>query len=141
MAETTVSAGYVQALLDLAEARGADRSVLAARASLKTTQLASPDERVPFGVFKALMQTAKTLCNDPAFGLHFGAESRFADISIVGLICQSAETMGAAFHQMNRYARLAIEVEGHDVGNRFELKRIGDDLWLEDQCRRLRSSR
>jgi AraC-like DNA-binding protein len=133
--ETTVSAGYAQALLDLAEAKGADLVVLAARAGLDTTQMGSPDERVPFRVFKALMQTAKLLCNDPAFGLHFGEESRFADISIVGLICQSAETMGAAFHQMNRYARLAIEVEGHDVGNRFELKRIGDDLWLEDQRR------
>lgn len=133
MAETTVSAGYVQALLDLAEAKGADRAVLAAHADLNTGQLSSPDERVPFRVFKTLMQTAKLLCNDPAFGLHFGEESHFADISIVGLICQSAETMGAAFHQMNRYARLAIEVEGHDVRNRFELKHIGDDLWLEDQ--------
>jgi hypothetical protein len=36
---------------------------------------------------------------------------------------------------MNRYARLAIEVDGHDVGNRFELKRTGDDIWLEDQRR------
>jgi AraC-like DNA-binding protein len=129
----TVSAGYVQALLDLAKAKGADIGVLAEQAGLGATQLDNPDARVAFRVFQAVMRTAKILCNDPAFGLHFGEESRFADISIVGLICQSAETMGEAFHQMNRYARLAIEVEGHDVGNRFELKRIGDDLWLEDQ--------
>lgn len=135
MAETTVSAGYVQALFDLAEAKGADPAVLAARAGLDSTHLGNPDDRVPLRVFKALMQTAKILCNDPAFGLHFGEETRFADISIVGLICQSAQTMGAAFLQMNRFAKLAIEVEGHDIGNRFELKRIGNDLWLQDQRR------
>lgn len=135
MAETTVSAGYVQALLDLAGAKGADLAALVARAGLDATLLSNPDKRVPFRVFKALMQTAKILCNDPAFGLHFGEESRFADISIVGLVCQSAETMGAAFHQMNRYAKLAIDVHAPDGGNRFELKRIGGDLWLADQRR------
>lgn len=34
---------------------------------------------------------------------------------------------------MNRYAKLAIEVEGHSASNRFEIARIGDDIWLEDK--------
>lgn len=135
MPETSVSAGYAQAILDMAAARGADPAALAKRASLDTALLESRDKRVPFSVFKALMQAAKVMCAEPAFGLHFGAESDFAEISIVGLICHSAETMGAAFHQMNRYARLAIEVEGHGSGARFALERIGEDLWLVDQRR------
>ena len=135
MPETTVSAGYAKALLDLATSKGADPTLLAERCDLQLLQLEDPDTRVPFRVFKALMQTAKTLCNDPAFGLHFGEQSHFADISIVGLICQSAQTMGEAFDQMNRYAKLAIDVDATDGGYRFELKRIGDDLWLEDQRR------
>lgn len=133
MSEATVSAGYVKALLDLAAAKGANPGSLAERSGLQLNLLENPDTRVPFRVFKALMLDAKDACNDPAFGLHFGEESRFEEISIVGLICQSAETMGAAFEQMNRYARLAIEVDGHNAGNRFELKRRGDDLWLVDR--------
>jgi AraC-like DNA-binding protein len=133
MSDATVSAGYAKALLDLATSKGADPALLAERSELPLLLLENPDMRVPFRAFQALMLTAKDLCQDPAFGLHFGEESSFADISIVGLICQSAETMGAAFHQMNRYARLAIDVGGHDVGNRFELRHIGDDVWLIDQ--------
>lgn len=135
MVEATVSAGYAKALLGLAASKGADPTALAERSELQIQLLDNPDVRVPFRVFKALMLNAKDLCNDPAFGLHFGEQTSFADMSIVGLICQSAQTMGEAFHQMNRYSRLAIEVDGHDVGNRFELKRIGDDIWLEDQRR------
>jgi hypothetical protein len=130
MPETSVSAGYAKALLDLAVSKGADAGLLAERSELDVQLLANPDTRVPFRTFKALMRNAKDVCNDPAFGLHFGEESIFSEMSIVGLICHSAGTMGEAFHQMNRFARLAIEVEGHDVGNRFELKKIGDDLWL-----------
>lgn len=135
MPEGTVSAGYARALLELAVSKGADATSLAQQSELNLQMLGNPDIRVPFGIFKALMLNAKVLCKDPAFGLHFGEESVFADMSIVGLICQSATTMGEAFHQMNRYARLAIEVEGHRVGRRFELKKIGDDLWLEDNRR------
>jgi AraC-like DNA-binding protein len=133
MSEATVSAGYAKAVLDLAAAKGANPESLAERAGLQFNLLENPDTRVRFPVFKTLILDAKDACNDPAFGLHFGEESRFEEISIVGLICQSAETMGAAFEQMNRYARLAIEVEGHNVGNRFELKRTGNDLWLVDR--------
>lgn len=135
MPDGTVSAGYALALLEFAVSKGADAISLAERSDLRQHPLDNPDKRVPYGKFKALMLNAKEACKDPAFGLHFGEESVFADMSIVGLICQSAGTMGEAFHQMNRYARLAIEVEGHDIGNRFELKKIGDELWLDDNRR------
>ncbi len=133
MNETTVSAGYARALIDIAVARGADAVQLAEQANLAIDQLDDPDARVSFGQFRALMLAAKILCNDPAFGLHFGAESRFEAMSIVGLICHSAATMGEAFAQMNRFARLAVEVEGHGAGPRFALVRTDGALWLEDQ--------
>lgn len=135
MTDGTVSAGYASALLELAASKGVNARSLAERSGLELQLLENPDTRVPLRIFKALMKNAKDLCNDPAFGLHFGEKSVFADMSIVGLICQSAGTMGEAFDQMNRYARLAIEVEGHDVGNRFRLKKIDEDLWLEDNRR------
>lgn len=135
MTDATVSAGYARAVLELAVLKGGDPKSLAELSGLNLHLLENPDTRVPFRIFKALMLNAKDLCSDPAFGLHFGEESVISDMSIVGLICHSARNMGEAFHQMNRYARLAIEVEGHDVGNRFELKKTGKDMWLEDNRR------
>jgi hypothetical protein len=89
-----VSAGDAEALLDLATSKGADPTSLAERSDLPIPLLDNPGARIPFRASKALMLNAKDLCNAPAFGRHFGEDSRFADMSIVGLICQSAETIG-----------------------------------------------
>lgn len=131
----TVSGGYVRALVDLAAAQGADRDLLLARTGTAATVLDDPDARVPFDRFKALMLTAKALCAEPAFGLHFGERTRFVDMSIVGLICHAASTMGEAFEEMNRFARLAVEVDGHETAPRFALVRDEQGLWLEERRR------
>lgn len=132
MATATVSAGYANALLDVAEARGASRSAIQQAADYQPDLHQAPDDRVPFETFKALMRTAARLGDDPAFGLHFGADSVFRDISIVGLITHASATMGEAFQQMNRFARLAIEVDGHESGDRFKLIERDGALWIED---------
>jgi AraC-like DNA-binding protein len=135
VAEPTVSAGYVKSLVDVAVARGAQREPLLKRAGVDPADLAHPDTRLPFERFKALMRAAKELCNDPALALRFGEESRFAEMSIVGLICFAAETMGEAFAEMNRYARLVIEVDGHETGERFAIVRRDGKVWIEDRRR------
>jgi AraC-like DNA-binding protein len=134
MVEPTVSAGYVNSLLKVTAARGADNAALLARVGLDAQALAKPDTRVPFARFKALMRAAKEMLDDPALALHFGEESPFDEMSIVGLVCMAAETMGHAFEQMNRYARLVVEVEGHESGDRFAIVPAGGGLcWLEDR--------
>lgn len=135
MAEPTVSAGYVKSLLDVAIAHGADRDRLLERAGIDPADLSHPDNRLAFERFKALMRAAKDLLHDPALALRFGDESRFREMSIVGLITATAETMGEAFEQMNRYARLVIEVDGHETGERFAIARRPDGVWIEDRRR------
>jgi AraC-like DNA-binding protein len=135
MAETSVSAGYAQAIIDIAVAHGADAGGVAALAGYDRAAVAGPDDRVPFSMFKALMRAAAVATGDPAFALHFGAESRFNDISIVGLITHAAATMGEAFAQMNRFARLAVEVDGHDSGDRFVIVERDGETWMEDRRR------
>jgi AraC-like DNA-binding protein len=135
MAETSVSAGYAQAVVDVAVALGADAAAVAALAGFDPVAISGPDDRVPFATFKALMRAGATATGDPAFALHFGAESRFNDISIVGLIAHAAATMGDAFEQMNRFARLAIEVDGHDSGDRFAIVSVGGETFIEDRRR------
>lgn len=133
--ETSVSAGYARAVITVAVARGADAAMLTSQADMTPATLDDPDARIPFTQFRRLMQAAKHLCSDPAFGLHFGAESRFEEISIVGLLCHAAPTMGAAFEEMNRFARLAVEVDGHAASPRFALVHDDGAVWLVDQRR------
>jgi AraC-like DNA-binding protein len=133
--ETSVSAGYARAIVDVAVARGADRAALVALAGHDPAAASGPDDRVAFPHFKALMRAAATTTGDPAFPLHFGAESRFDDISIVGLITHAATTMAEAFAEMNRFARLAVEVEGHDSGDRFVIVKRDGETWIEDRHR------
>ncbi|MBK8197837.1 MAG: AraC family transcriptional regulator [Acidobacteria bacterium] len=135
MSELTVSAGYVRSFLQLAEARGAETAALLEACGVSPALLESPDARIPFDRFKALMRHAKTVCNEPALALYFGAAAPFNEVSIVGLIAYSAGSMGAAFEQTNRYARLVVEVDGHETASRFAIVRRSDGVWLEDRRR------
>ncbi|MFT3809069.1 MAG: AraC family transcriptional regulator [Micropepsaceae bacterium] len=135
MAEPTVSAGYVRALAEFAVSRGADADALFARAGIPAGGLNDPDARLPFALFKALMRAAKDLSGDDALALHFGAATPLVDMSIVGLIAHASATMGEAFEQTNRFARLVVEVDGHQSGPRFAIVRRADGVWIEDRRR------
>jgi AraC-like DNA-binding protein len=127
----TVGAGYAKALLEVAVARGADRSTLLERAQIAVDDLADADNRIPFAKFSALMRAGIALSGDPALALHFGATTNFSEFSIVGLIADASKTMAHALIQLNRYGRLAIEV---DTGaqDRLKVVREGDAYWLVD---------
>jgi AraC-like DNA-binding protein len=135
MAEPTVAAGYAKALAAFAVSRGADAKVLTARAGIAADGLVDPDARIPFTRFRALMRAAKDLTGDDALALHFGAATPLVDMSIVGLIAHASATMGEAFEQTNRFARLVIEVDGHRSGPRFAIVRRADGVWIEDRRR------
>ncbi len=135
MAGTSVSAGYAGAMVDFAVARGADRAALVALAGVDPALAGGPDARVDFADFMALLRAAANATGDPAFALHFGAESQFHEISVVGMISHNAATMGEAFTQLNRYARLVVDAEGHDAGGRFAIVRRDGETWLEDRIR------
>jgi AraC-like DNA-binding protein len=129
--EPTVAAGVAGALMELAVSKGASRRALAERSLIDPAELQDLDHRIPFAKYVALMRAAKQLCHDPALALHFGEAFDCAEISIVGLIGEACETLAEAFAQINRYARLAVEV---DLGtaDRFQLERNGGELWMVD---------
>ncbi len=132
MAEQTIGAGYVKALIELAELKGANRSMLIERSQINPTELEDRDTRIPLANYKTLMNAAQELCDEPALALLLGEAAVFAEMSIVGLICLAAETMGDAFLQANRLGRLVVEVDGHRPEGRFEIRKDGDELWLVD---------
>jgi AraC-like DNA-binding protein len=133
MSEPTVSAGYAKALLAFAMSKGAPREALLSRAGLRDQDLEDQDDRVPMSRYIALMTAGRDLCAAPALALEFCEGTRFEDFSVVGLICQSADTMGEALVELNRFRRLVIEIDGLVPGERFRLTPRDDGLWLEDQ--------
>jgi len=132
MVDLTVSAGIVDGLGAYAATRGADPSALFARAGIDRASLGDPDNRIPLEKYKALLRAAQVMCADPAFALHYGEAVDMSEVSIVGLIMNASETMADAFAQMQRFGRLALEVEGVSDGARFSLTQRDGQLWMVD---------
>jgi AraC-like DNA-binding protein len=130
-AELTVGAGLVRGLLAFAASRGADADALAAQAGLDPAALGDQDARVPMPAYVALFHAAKAATGEPALALLYGEAVDLAELSIVGLIMNASATMGDAFLQMNRFGRLAIEVDG--AGDRFTHVMDDRGVWLVDQ--------
>jgi AraC-like DNA-binding protein len=127
----TVAASFAKALLELAVSKGAPREALAAQSGIDLHELQNGDNRIAFAKYVALMRTAKQLCNDPAFALHFGESVDLSEMTLVGLTGGSPTgSMSEDLAQLNRYAPLAIEMDGE--ADRFQLTQIDGELWLVD---------
>lgn len=135
MAAATVSAGYADNLMRYAVSQGADRRALAERSGIHPDDLIDPDGRVPMARYVALMSAAKTLCQAPALALHLGAHQDLKEMSVVGLICYAAPTMGEALVELNRYGALVAEVDVPGAGGRFQVAQHDGELWLVDTRR------
>jgi AraC-like DNA-binding protein len=109
VAGPTIAAGYPKSLLMFAVTRGADRQVLMERAGLASADLADPEARIPLTSYMALFEAAIAATGDAALALHFGESVRLQDISIVGLVCEVAETTADVGRMVNRYARLMVD--------------------------------
>jgi AraC-like DNA-binding protein len=131
MGTSTIAAGYAKALLDFAVSRGADRKLLISRSGVDPAESAAQDDRVPLANYVALMTAGIELCNEPALALQFGEAVLMPDVSIVGLICSAAETVGAARLQMNRYARLIVDEDAGQTADIYDIVRDEAGVWLE----------
>lgn len=128
----TVSAGLANSLAGYAASQGADKATLLEKADIAPALLLDPDNRVPMDNYRTLMRTAKDMLDNPALALDFGAAEPIEKHSVVGLVCHSAATMGEAYMQMSRYARLVIDVESGTGLPRFGMEVDGNDLWIID---------
>ena len=134
MTSGTVVAVAVRALGDFAVTRGANRQALLDRSGIDTSELADPHGRVAFDKYKSLTRAAKALCTDPAFALHFGESVDLNEISIAGAL-GDISTIDDASEQVNRYGRLALDVETGGGGDRWEMKRRSGQRWVVDTRR------
>ncbi|MBK8839359.1 MAG: AraC family transcriptional regulator [Hyphomonadaceae bacterium] len=132
MAELTVGAGLARGLMKFAIARGADPAALSARSAIASADVEDQDHRVPISSYVALMRAAKELSGDAAIALHYGEEVDLSEVSIAGLIMNASADMREAFVQMNRFGRLAVEVETEAGESRFKHVLENGELWLVD---------
>jgi len=125
----TVAAGFAKALVDLAVSMGADERLLLERASVDRADFADQDNRIPLAGHVALLKAAAELCDDPAFSLHFGEAFSIPELSIVGLIGESAGTVADAYEKAQHYAPLMVDTgEGRTTGL-FEIVRNEHGTW------------
>lgn len=127
----TVSAGFAHGLAKLAVSLGAHEEDLLRRAGIARETLHSQDERIPLPRYVALYRASVELTGQPALALRFGASMDFNEVSIVGLVCEAAETMGEAVRQLNRYVRLVVDVET-EAADRFAIRRMNGATWFVD---------
>ncbi len=128
----TVAASLISGFADYAVRHGANQSDLFRVAGLKASQLSNPDRRIPFDQFISLVRAAKTKVDRPALPLLFGEDIGVSQVSIVGLIMEASATMGEAFVQLQRYGRLAADVDDNQDTPRFDLAQEGNKLFMVD---------
>jgi AraC-like DNA-binding protein len=127
----TVSAGLPKAFLDFAVSKGANRQTLLERSQICTDELIEQDNRIPLAKYMELIKSGIELCRDPALSLLFGEKVRLQDISIVGLIGETSETTGDAYHQLNRYGRLMLDENNGKVSDLLQLVFEKGNVWLK----------
>lgn len=132
MADLTVAAGAVRALMEFAISRGADRAALAGRAGLDLPDLCDRDERIAFARYVALMRAGQELCGDPALALHFGESVPVTAFAISCQVGAYSESMPEGLALMNRYAPLTVEVAVAGNGDRFTFERGDGVVWIVD---------
>lgn len=129
---TTVAAGLVRDVVAFATSEGASEADLLDSIGVTWETLADQDNRLSATVFVAVLRAAAQQLNRPAFCLDYGSNSRFDDVSIVGLIAYGSNSMAEGFEQMNRYAKLVLDTGMAGAAQRFHLVADGDCVWIED---------
>ena len=132
MKEATVSAGLTRSILDYAVEQGADTGTLLAAAGIGLEALEDQDARVPFAAYLTLIRTASQLTSDPALSLNHAVNTRIDSQTVVGLIVHSSASVADAMNQLNRYARLMVEVDVMARGERFSVDAGPGGVWIVD---------
>ncbi|MBY6200558.1 AraC family transcriptional regulator [Maritalea mobilis] len=132
MSDQTMAAGFATAFLDYAVAEGAPRDGLLAASGLTEDDLADQDTRIPVAAYQSLIAAGIDATGDTSLLLRHVLETRLDTMSIVGQIVHTSVSFPHSLSQLNRYARLMADVPIPGGGDRFELERSADAVWLVD---------
>jgi AraC-like DNA-binding protein len=108
--DLSVSAAYARCLIEFAGSQGVDEGVLASTAGIDLADLDNQDFRVPMSQYKTLMRLAKEMTGDPALPLHYGATVDMKEISVLGLLFHTSESIVAGIEEVDRFMYLLYDV-------------------------------
>lgn len=132
MKQPTMAAGFAAHFLDYAVQRGADRTQLLGIAGLSETDLSRQDGRVTIDAYHAVIGGAIALTGDGAIVMRQVIETKLEDMSIVGQIVHSSDSMIHSIEQVNRYLRLMVDVDFMQGTDRYEVVIEGEEVWIVD---------
>lgn len=132
MKKPTLAAGMAADFLNYAVSKGADRSALLAGAGLTENDLEEQDGRVDLDAFHAIIGGAIQMTGDGALVMRHNIETKLEDMSIVGQIVHSSDTLVHSVEQVNRYLRLMSEVDEMQGRDRYEILVEGKRVWITD---------
>jgi AraC-like DNA-binding protein len=130
----TVSAAYLQGVIDFAVTRGITRRALLVHAGVADADLVATDARHPMESLIALLRAGAALDDDPAFALHFGQHVPCDQVSLAAPLGRMASTVTEALQQVNRYSPLSTDFPALAGGDRFAFEHDRHGVWLRD-CR------
>ena len=129
----SISASLAKGLIDFTQSQGVEKSDLLAGSKLEWETLNAPNARIGLRQYKALVTTVQVLSGDPSIPLRWAASVDMSELSIVGLIMNSAATMGDAFQQMQRYSSLVLETPSKSAGPALQLEASPNGVWVIEQ--------
>lgn len=132
MKTPTVAAGLARSFLEYAVALGAPLPALLGGSGLRSEALTDQDARIPLAAYQALIECAIEITVDDALPLRYCVDTRLETVSIVGLIVHSSASMADSLEQLNRYARLMVEVDVMPNGERFSVNAEQGEVWITD---------
>lgn len=133
MKHLSVAAGIARTYVDYAADHGADRDQLMAAAGIVQSDLDNQDARFPLVNFQRLLHAAKDMTGNPAFALHHAMDTELEKISVVGLIVHTSKSFVDSMEQLNRYAKLMIEIDVMEGdAERFSFEPSPEGIWIVD---------
>lgn len=128
----TAAAGIVKGFLDYAVVLGANRAGLLDASGLVGVDLSDQDARVPLDRYKALIDAACAATGDGALPIRYSLGTKLEEVSIVGLIVHSSASMADSMAQLNRYAKLMVELDIMNGVERYSVSPENGQIWIVD---------
>ena len=120
----TIEARVANYVVDDLRRRHAPIDGLLKEVSLRRTDLADPEARLPYASVIGLIERAAALVGDDSFGLRLGASRDTRERALLGFLVLDSPTLMDAMTNLQRYSRVARE------GEIFELERSAAQVVL-----------
>ena len=128
----SVSISVFNRYLDFVVGAGLDASRLLTIAGTTKPNSIDPDERIDFAIYQRLVQASVQISEDPSLPLRYPIETKLDTATIVGLIAETSSSLAQSLREVNRYAKLMMEIDIMSGIERHPIEIDGDKAYFLD---------